>query len=142
MIRASFPRENVSIYRCIDVPLVWRSRHPSEDHENKRFSRARSDSREFAIPRRSDERLREFPSGTRAFSGRGSAGFRGEIARWLKTAVVYQSYVGGRAVTSRPSIPCRRLPSRSFDTGFFWSSPSGMVSAGARIFTCRIIRAK
>jgi len=71
-----------------------------------------------------------------AFSGRGSAGFRGEIARWLKTVVVYQSYVGGHAITSsRPSIPCRRLPFRSFDiSGFFWSLPSGMVSV------CRIAR--
>lgn len=89
-------------------------------------------SREFVIPRRPSKRLREFPSGTRAFSGRDSAGFRGEIAQWLKTTVVYQSYLGGHAVTNRPSIPCRRLPSRSFDTDFFLSSPSGMVSVGAR----------
>lgn len=88
--------------------------------------------RELVIPRRSSKRLREFPSGTRAFSGRGSAGFRGEIAQWLKTTVVYQSYLGGHAVTNRPSIPCRRLPSRFFDTDFFLSSPLGMVSAGAR----------
>lgn len=58
-----------------------------------------------------DKRLREFPLEIR---GRSGAGFRGEIARWLKTAVIHQSYLGGHAVKQAFKFDvavCRRVSS-------------------------------